>query len=302
MCINSCSFPDALKCAQICPIHNKDSSLNITNYRPVSVLPSLSKIFEKVLVEQLSDYFEYIFNEEISRFRCKHSCETILVRMIEDIRQYLDEGKIVCVLLTDLSPAFDSISYKLRISKLYAYGLSYEAYELLLSYYKNQKQQVRLRNVHSEWKSIYKGSAQGSIVGPISYNIFSNDMLSVLDNDVYVYNYVGDNPLLCAGYDYDITKQKLTDSAGKLIEWFQQNNMKINPIYKIYKIYIKFKYIVFGKHESPGSIMLNNTTIFPDTTVKILGLKLDNKLLFNNHISTICTKAGRQIQVSSVEH
>ena len=71
-----------------------------------------------------------------------------------------------------------------------------------------------------------------------------------------------------------MTKQKLADSAGKVIEWFQQNNMKINPE--------KFKYIVFGKHESPGSIMVNNTTIFLDTTVKILGLKLDNKLLFNN--------------------
>ena len=82
MCINSCSFPDALKCAQISPIHKKDSSLNITNYRPVSVLPSLSKIFEKVLVEQLSDYFEYIFNEKISGFRSKHSCETVLLRMI----------------------------------------------------------------------------------------------------------------------------------------------------------------------------------------------------------------------------
>ena len=124
MCINSCSFPDALKCAQISPIHKKDSSLNISNDRPVSVLPSLSKIFEKVLVEQLSEYFEYIFNEKISGFRSKHNCETVLLRMIEDIRQYLDEGKIVCVLLTDLSRAFDSISYKLLISKLYAYGLS----------------------------------------------------------------------------------------------------------------------------------------------------------------------------------
>ena len=227
-------------------------------------------------MEQLSDYFEYIFNEEISGFRSKHSCETVLVRMIEDIRQYLDEGKIVCVLLTDLSRAFDSVSYKLRISKLYASGLSYEACELLLSYYKNQKQQVRLGNVCSEWKSIYKGSAQGSVVGPISYDIFSNDMLSVLDNDMYVYNYADDNPLLFAGYDYDIPKQKLADSAGKLIEWFQQNNMKINPE--------TFKFIVFGKHESPGSIMLNNTTIFPDTTVKILGLNLDNKLLFNSNI------------------
>jgi hypothetical protein len=243
------------------------------------------------MVQQLTDYFEYLYSDYISGFRSRHSCETVLLRMVENIKQSLDEGKIVCVLLTDLSRAFDCITYTLLISKLYAYGLSYSACQMLFSYYKDRKQRVKLGPALSEWRNVYKGSAQGSIIGPVSYNIFSNDMLSVLDDDIDVYNYADDNPLVCSGYDYHETQQRLVSNAQKVITWFEQNNMKINPD--------KFKYIVFGKHDNVESITINNNVILPENSVKILGLTLDKNLQFKEHISTICQKAGNQIHALS---
>ena len=159
MSFKVCSFPNMLKCAEISPVFKKGTTLDIGNYRPVSILPCMSKIFEREMVSQLSIYFEDIFSQFLSGFRKKHSCETVLMRMVENIKKYLDEGKIVYVLLMDLSRAFDCIPFKLLISKLCAYGLSMSACELMFNYYSHRKQRVKLGNNVSDWQHVYKGSA-----------------------------------------------------------------------------------------------------------------------------------------------
>ena len=286
-----CSFPNSLKYAEIRPIHKKDSNLDVCNYRPVSILPGMSKIFEREMVNQLYAYFDNIFSPFISGFRPQHSCETVLMSLIENIKQSLDDGKIICVLLMDLSRAFDCIPYKLFIAKLHAYGLSMSACELMYSYYCNRKQRVKLGNCTSEWQYIYKGAAQGSIMGPQSYNIFSNDMLLLINDDVQIYNYADDNTLVCSGYNYDDVKDKLLHNVINVISWFEDNHMKINPD--------KFQYIVFGKYENVDNFVIGNNIITPQNCVKVLGLQLDNKLRFDDHVSQLCNKAGKQVQVLS---
>ena len=125
--------------------------------------------------------------------------------------------KIVCLIMTDLSRAFDCIPYKLFITKLHAYGLSISACKLLFNYYCHRKQRVKIGNSTSKWQEVYKGSAQGSIIGPLSYNLFSNDMLLVIDEDVEAYNYAGDNSLLSSGYDLPTVKQKLMNNVQKVM-------------------------------------------------------------------------------------
>ena len=121
MCFSSGTFPCNVKCADVCPIFKKGDTMEIANYRPVSILPSVSKIFEKEMVNQMSEYFEDIFSAIISGFRKKHSCETVLIRMLENVKKALDDGKIVCAILMDLSKAFDCIPHKLLIAKFRAY-------------------------------------------------------------------------------------------------------------------------------------------------------------------------------------
>jgi hypothetical protein len=118
MTISSCSFPNALKCAEITPLFKKGNNLEVCNYRPVSILPSVSKIFERQIAFQLSKYFDDIFSKYLSGFRSNHSCESVLLRMVENIKHYIDDGKIVCVLMMDLTPAFDCLHYKLFVCKL----------------------------------------------------------------------------------------------------------------------------------------------------------------------------------------
>ena len=291
MSLKVCKFPSSLKYAEICPVFKKGNNLDVSNYRPVSILPSMSKIFEKEIVNQISVHLEKVFSPYISGFRQKHSCETVLVRMVENIKKSVEAGKVVCVVLMDLSRAFDCIPYKLFLSKLRAYGFSHSACELFLSYYRNRKvkQRVKLGNCRSEWEYVYKGSAQGSLMGPQSYNMFTNDMLFILDDDVDIYNYADDNTFVCSGYDYDSVKHTLLQNVNNVISWFKNNNLKVNPD--------KFQCIVFGRKDNLGSFKIDIHDIIPDDVVKILGLHLDNNLNFDVHISKLCKKAGNQICV-----
>ena len=284
-------FPNDLKCADVCPIYKKGNALDVKNFRPVSILPSMSKLFEREMVNQLSSYFDNIFHNVISGFRKKHSCETVLLRMIENIKSALDQGKIACVMLMDLSRAFDCIPYKLFISKLKSYGLSPDACALVLNYYCCRKQRVKLGNTCSEWDNVIKGSAQGSLMGPLSYNMFSNDMIYIIDDDIDIYNYADDNTLVCSGYVYEDVKEKLLLNANKVTGWFENNFMKVNQD--------KFQCIVFGKYDDLGTFRVDNHDIIPEDTVKILGLTVDCKLKFDVHLSNVCQKAGRQIKVLS---
>ena len=137
--------------------------------------------------------------------------------------------------------------------------------------------------------SVHKGSAQGSLFGTFSYNVLSNDMFDLLDSDVEIYNYADDNTIVCAGKNLNEIKIKLTSNINRLIKWYNNNNMKINAE--------KFQCIVFGKVDDPGEFIIDNHSIVPEVSVKLLGLHVDNKLNFNNQVSHICQKASRQINV-----
>ena len=158
--------------------------MNVGNYRPVSILPIVSKIYWEKMVRQLENYFEDILSPYISGFRKTHSCETVLIRMVEHIKKSLDHGNIVCAMLMDLSKAFDCISHKLVIAKNRSYRLSMSACHLLTSYLRDRTQRVKLGNTKSKWLHIDKGSAQGSIHGPFCYNVFTNDMLSIVSDNI----------------------------------------------------------------------------------------------------------------------
>ena len=291
MCFTSGMFPDILKQAEICPIFKKGDAMNVCNYRPVSILPIVSKIFEKEMVRQLENYFEDILSPYISGFRKTHSCETVLIRMVEHIKKSLDHGKIVCAILMDLSKAFDCISHKLLIAKFLSYGLSMSACHLLTSYLRDRTQRVKLGNTKSKWLHIDKGSAQGSILGPFCYNVFTNDMLSIVSDNIEIYNYADDNTVICSRYEYEDIKAELMLNVDKIIDWFRDNHMKVNPD--------KFQCIVFGNVVNPGTFVINGNIVRPEETVKLLGVHIDNKLDFGRHVSHICQKAGKQVKVLS---
>ena len=131
MMIDWSTFSDQAKISSVTPAFKKDDKMDKMNYRPISVLPCLSKILEKVIFEQVADYFESIFSPYLSRFRKRYGCQHVLMRMTENWRKSLDHKKVIGALSMDLSKAFDSLQHDILIAKLHAYGFEMKALELI---------------------------------------------------------------------------------------------------------------------------------------------------------------------------
>ena len=145
--------------------------MNKENYRPVSVLPTISKIFERSMHDQISTFMDEYFNPFLAAFRKGFGCQSTLLRLLEDWRKAFDNHECVAAILMDLSKAFDCLPHGLLIAKLRAYGLSEEVVELLESYLSDRSQQFRLGTLEKP----FKGVPMGSILGPLHFNIFLND-------------------------------------------------------------------------------------------------------------------------------
>ena len=291
--ITSSRFPNDLKKALVTPVHKKKDPLRKVNYRPVSILPCISKIFEGVISDKLSAIFDQTFSPFLSAFRKGFCCQTVLLKLLEDWRKSLDNNKYVGAVLMDLSKAFDCLPHKLLLDKLRAYGLSDSAVSLIQSYLQGRSQQVKLGEAVSDWRNIVKGVPQGSILGPILFNIFINDIFySSMECDIY--NYADDNTLSDSNTDVNALIENLERAAVKATDWFRCNSMVANPE--------KFQAIVIdpktrNTSDTPYTFVFRDITISTKSEVTILGVHVDNKLNFNSHIKMICTKAARQLNV-----
>ena len=165
--------------ASITPAHKKLSTTDKGNYRPISVLPSFSKIFEKLLYEQLSDFVKDKLSPFLCGFRKQHSTQHALIRIIEKWKKCMDESGTIVAVLMDLSKLKHTIAFlMILIAKLHAYGVRIKTLKLLFSYFTNRKQRVKVNESFSEWVKIVIGVPQGSVLGPLLFNIFINEIYS----------------------------------------------------------------------------------------------------------------------------
>ena len=167
------NFPSSLKLASILPFFKKNERSDKKNYRPVSVLSSLSKIFGKIFQNQIIEYIDSRLSKYISAYRKAHSTQHVLMRMIEDWKKALDNKKYVGAILMDLSKAFDCISHDLLIAKLRAYGFEKSSLRLIYSYLKGRRQCVKINGTNNKYMTIKAGVPQGSILGPLLFIIQS---------------------------------------------------------------------------------------------------------------------------------
>ena len=160
------------------------------------------KIYETVLLEQLSSHFENIFNDYLCAFRRGHGCQTTLLRLLEDWKQTLDSNQYVAAILMNLSKALDCLPHDILLCKLSAYGLTEDAVKLMSSYLADRKQQSKIGTMVSSWSNINKGVPQGSILGLLFLNVFVNDIFYFIHRGK-LYNYADGNTLSFQSPDYD---------------------------------------------------------------------------------------------------
>ena len=191
-CVSSSIFPNFLKNTIITPVHKKGAKSSKDNYRPVSISSNLSKIYERLLFKQISEHFETI----LSKFQCGfgkgYSAQHCLLAILEKWKLAVDNKRNFDALLTDLSKAFDCLPHDLLLAKLNAYGFSLPALRLVQSYLSNRKQRTKINSEFSRWEEILFGVPQGSILGPLLFNVFLCDLFFIMNNVEFA-SYADDN-------------------------------------------------------------------------------------------------------------
>jgi hypothetical protein len=208
---------------------NKGSRDNPTNYRGISILPPVAKIFEKILAEQIRLYFEInnLFFHGQHGFRSNHSCESALHEIISKCNLNIDNKLINLLLFIDFQKAFDLVDHDLFLNKLMYYGFSNDAIKLITNYFVNRRQTVKVGKAKSELIDIKLGAPQGSVLGPLIFLIFIND-LPLYMHSIYTKLFADDTTLLFAKPTLEECFQECKKSLQLLTDWCVANRLVIN--------------------------------------------------------------------------
>ena len=289
--IRNLTFPDKAKNADIVPIFKRDKkkkkdATDVHNYRPVSVLPSTSKVFERIIQSQIAEFVSDKLSPYLCGYRKGFSAQHALISLIEYWRSILDKRGYAGAVLMDLSKAFDCINHELLLAKLNAYGFSIEAVKLIKSYLSNRKQRVKINTSFSSWSDLLTGVPQGSVLGPLLFNIYLNDLFWI-NEQTEVCNLADDSTFYSGDMELNALLKRLEHDSLLAIEWFESNYMKMNPD--------KCHLILAGhKHEHIWA-KIGSDRIWETSQQRLLGVAIDNKLRFNSHIIEFCKIAQNKL-------
>ena len=281
-------FPNTLKIADVHPIYKpeKKDATNVEHYRPISVLPAASKIFERIMQIQIAEYMDEHLSPYLCGYRVGFSAQHALISLIEKWRITLDKRGYAGAVLMDLSKAFDCLNHDLLIAKLHAYGFNKDSLYLIRNFLKNRWQRVKINTSFSSWYELLVGVPQGSVLGPLLFNIYLNDLFFINEN-TNVCNYADDTTLHTSDQSLQVVLDHLENDSLLAIKWFEDNYMKLNPD--------KCHLLVAGHKYEKVSVKVGNETILESREEKLLGIKIDNNLKFKTHIYEICKKAGSKL-------
>ena len=281
---NHHKYPQILKLADVTPIHKKEETTQLKNYRPVSLIPIVSKLFERDMYNQILSYIDNFLSPYLFGYRKGYSTEQCLMVMLEQWKRALDGKGTAGAILTDLSKAFDCLNHNLLLAKMEAYGFDGSALKFIQNYLKGRKQRTKVNGSFSSMLELKFGVPQGSILGPLLFNLFLNDMFYFI-KDTKMANYADDNTVYTIKNNIGDLLKTLENETSLILEWFRMNEMKPND---------DKCHLIVCSHDQ-FSVTLGNEKIETTHSVELLGVTIDKNLNFTDHVSKLCKKGNQKL-------
>ena len=294
-CMESGIFLSEWKMANAVPVYKTDDKQNIKNYRPVSLLPIFGKVFERLIYKEMYSFFieNDLISSNQSGFKQGDSCINQLLSITHEIYQSLDQGYEVRGVFLDISKAFDKVWHKGLLYKLEQNGIKGLLLNILKDFLKSRKQRVVLNGQHSSWSDVLAGVPQGSILGPLLFLIYINDLSDGLNCNPKLF--ADDTSLFSTVYNINEATNTLNNDLNKITEWAHQWKMSFNP-----DISKQAHEVVFSRKRSlvfHPSLTFNNIPVAPTSSQKHLGMHLEKKLNFEEHLSKVETKVNTSVGI-----
>ena len=288
-------FPDILKIAKVIPLHKGGSTEELNNFRPISLLSIFDKIIEKIMHSRL-----YLFLEEHqilfkNQFGFKRNCSTMhsLIEITEKIKESIDNGKYGCGIFIDLKKAFDTVNHKILLLKLEHYGVRGNLLKWFESYLTDRKQYVFYNGVSSEVMNITCGVPQGSVLGPLLFLIYINDLPNISDK-LQFFLFADDTNIYFDSYDLKSIEKIVNEELKKLTLWLNVNRLALNVS--------KTNFVIFRANKPlyhNVTLIMNKKALEQKDHVKYLGVLVDEHLRWDYHINHVAKKIGRGVGILS---
>ena len=285
-------FPDALKISKVIPIHKGGASDDLNNYRPISLLSIFDKIIEKMMHHRLYSFLQshnILFKNQFG-FRKNSSTSLALNQIVEKIRESIDNKKHSCGIFIDLRKAFDTLNHDILLSKLEHYGIRDVALRWFKSYLSDRRQYTFLNGINSQISTINCGVPQGSVLGPLLFLIYINDLPNI-SNKLTFFLFADDTNIFYESTSRVKLEKFLNKELRKLYTWLIVNRLALNID--------KTKFVEFHSYNKPINTFLklriNKKPITRTNNIKYLGIILDSSLSWKDHINKISSKIKRVI-------
>jgi len=283
--LKSSSLPIDWRSGTVSPIYKKGSRRHINNYRPVSLTCVLCKIMESIVRDNLINYFlreNYLSNKQYGFIKGR-STVTQLLEVLDKWTECLEKGGQIDAIYMDLEKAFDKVSHSLLLQKLKSYNINDKILNWIKGFLINRRQRVRVSNFFSNWVEVISGIPQGSVLGPLLFVIYINDLMDVCNSGSDLYLFADDSKLFNYVID-DVCINSLQSDLNSLNDWIKKWLLKLNII--------KCKVVTYSMNDIINSnYYLDNVELEKLSSIKDLGVTFDSKLKFNLHIIDKVNKA-----------